>query len=162
MRLAALLSCLLTILLLASCRPSQPEQPSHIRIEPSRPAKGTPPGKPASGPATAQEMGIAFYPGAKTESSTLVRDDMGVTGVVLLSTRDSYASVVEHYRKRYERPFTKVVNLGNDQGQSMAFNWQTAHGNFTVTIKQDVRGHRTLIHLVRTPGVSASHKQPRT
>jgi hypothetical protein len=97
-------------------------------------------------------MGIDFYPGAQTETSSLVRGARGMTGAVTMATRDPYADVVSFYRRQYEPRGAKVVDLSGPDGAATALNWQTPHGNFTVTIKRDHAAKRTIVSLVRTSG----------
>jgi hypothetical protein len=131
-------------------------QGSHIRIEPSR-APGDPlRDKPTSGGATAQEVGIEFYPGAKMQTSSLVRDARGVTAAVKLVTRDSYTDVTYFYLDEYSSK-AKIVNLDSQEGRSLALNWQAPGATFTVDIKQDPVGKQTLIHLVRLTGSRTPH-----
>ena len=152
-----LLICLLAPLLAVSCRPAAPpaeSDASHVRIEPSR-APGDPlRDQPTPGVATAQEVGIDFYPGAKVDTSSLGRDARGVTAAVKLATRDSYTDVTHFYLDKYGRR-AKIVNLDGKEGRSLALNWRAPGATLTVDIKQDAVGKQTLIHLVRLTGTKA-------
>jgi hypothetical protein len=154
-RTCLLLCAVLLPLLVASCRreaaPPASSEESHIRIEPARAPTDPLRGKTPSGAATADEIGIDFYPQATLQKSSLVRDDRGVTAAATLSTRDAYADVTFFYRQRYEAG-SRVVKLDSKGGHGLAINWQTPSGNFTIEIKQDVAGKQTLIHLVRLTG----------
>jgi hypothetical protein len=149
-----LLAVLLAVLLVGSCRRATAPgaaEPSHIRIEPSRPPDDPLRKQPVSGTATPEEVGIEFYPGATIQESSLGRDGRGVTAAVRLRTRDAYADVLNFYSERY-RTRAQVVKLDGPEGHAMAFNWATPSANFTVEVKQDVAGKQTLVHLVRLTG----------
>ncbi|MBU0607114.1 MAG: hypothetical protein KKI08_04470 [Armatimonadetes bacterium] len=153
-RYSLLLVVLALPLLAVSCRHTAPppaSEASHIRIEPSRPLGDPQRDKPTPGVATAQEVGMDFYPGAEVATSSLVRDGRGLTAVVELTTRDSYTDVTHFYLDKYGR-LAKIVNLDGKEGRSLALNWQTPSATLTVDVKQDLAGKRTLIHLVRLTG----------
>lgn len=157
MRLTTIFLCLLALpIVLTSCRSGEDvaSEGSHIRIETGT-ADGAG-GKTASGAATSEELGIAFYPGAHVKDSTLMRTAEGVTGAVKLETTDAYDEVLRHYRTQCAPQLPRVVKLDSAEGKGSAINWQTPHGNFNVVIKQDLTRRRTLIHLVRTPGKPVS------
>lgn len=164
-RLGVLSLAALLALLAVSCRRAAPpvavSEPSHIRIEPAR-AKDDPlRDKVPSGAATEREVGMAFYPGATVQSSSLVRDGRGVTAVVKLATREGYAPVTQFYLNKYGR-LGKIVNLDGKEGRSLAINWGAPGATFTIDIKQDLAGKQTLIHLVRLTGSKdpKPHKEP--
>ncbi len=152
------LTALPLLLLAVSChRPGLPAtgEPSHIRIEPSRAPDDPLRHKPVPGVATAQEVGILFYPGAKVQTSSLVRDARGITAVVKLSTRDAYVDVAHFYQAKYAG-LAQMTNLDSKEGRSLALNWRAPGATFTVDIKQDLAGKQTLIHLVRLTGARSA------
>ena len=154
MRSAIIFLCLLALpIAMTSCRSGDEPaaEGSHIRIETAMP-DSSPAGKASSGGATAEELGIAFYPGAHVKDSTLMRTAEGVTGAVKLETTDAFDEVLRYYRTQCAPQLPRVVKLDSAEGRGSAINWQTPHGNFNVIIKQDLARRRTLIHLIRSPG----------
>jgi hypothetical protein len=161
-RWCLLLCALLLPLLAVSCR--RPDTPaagdaSHIRIEPSRPQGDPLRNQPTTGVATAQEVGIDYYPDARVVTSSLVRDGRGVTAAVKLTTRDPYDDVSHFYLNKYGQD-ARIVRLDDASGRSVAINWRTPSATFTVDVKQDLAGKQTLIHLLRLTGAKDAPHRP--
>jgi hypothetical protein len=148
--LTLLLSCCLPWCL-GACRPASQgaiEPGGTIRIETAEqdPAKRTT----VQQGVTAAELGMAYYPGAQVNKSELTTDAKGRVGGAELQTTDPYVQVVQFYREATAR-LRPVVRTRDEPGGAMTMlNWQDARGNYTVAIRRDEAGHRTVITLART------------
>jgi hypothetical protein len=140
--------------LLASCarRPAAPATPAapppYIRIEPS--TKSAPNKLAIQQGATDKELGIAFYPGAKVNKSGLVEGPKGNIAGAELQTTEPYASVVKFYRDKYATQKPSLQTVDDPAGTITMLNWQDMRGNYTVIIKRDNAGKRTVVTLAKT------------
>ena len=99
---------------------------------------------------TADELGLAYYPGATVNKSELQSDAKGRVGGAELQTMAAYADVVKFYRERYQ-PWRPVIRTRDDRdGPTTMLNWQDRHGNYTIVIKRDNAAHCTRVTLART------------
>lgn len=147
----AILIAVLTVLL-PSCRPQAgAETGAHIKITPAKPSRTSKitPVETREG-ATEAEVGLAFYPGATVSRSNYLRDKKGfISGAELLTT-DSYVEVVNFYRLKYQSQHPKELVRKGEREQSTALNWQDAHGNYTILVRQDAEAKRTVVTLAKT------------
>ncbi|MGE5531339.1 MAG: hypothetical protein ACM3VW_04385 [Bacteroidota bacterium] len=133
--------------LLSSCAKKPAPEP-YVRIEPS--------GKSAPGQMTVQqglteeELGIAYYPGAKVNKSGLMQGAKGAVGGAELQTTKPYADVVKFYRDRYQPQKPTVKSLSDPAGATTILNWQDMRGNYTVVIKRDNAAKQTVVTLAKT------------
>ncbi|MEN6644813.1 MAG: hypothetical protein ABFE08_20435 [Armatimonadia bacterium] len=149
----AMLVAVLTVLLPA-CKPAvEPEKApsSHIKITPSKPSRTSrvTPVETKEG-ATEAEVGLAFYPGATVNQSSYLRDKKGFISGAELVTHDGYVDVVNFYRLKYQSKQPKELVHKAEQEQSTALNWQDAHGNYTIVVRQDMKAKQTVITLAKT------------
>lgn len=140
--------------LLPACKPtaeSQGPAESHIKITPSKPSRTSrvTPVETKEG-ATEAEVGLLFYPGATVNQSSYLRDKKGFISGAELVTRDGYVDVVNFYRIQYQSKQPKELVHKDDQQQSTALNWQDAHGNYTIVVRQDAKAKQTVITLAKT------------
>lgn len=148
-----MLIAVLTVLLPA-CRPaaeSEKAPSSHIKITPSKPSRTSrvTPVETKEG-ATEAEVGLVFYPGATVNQSSYLRDKKGFISGAELVTTDGYVDVVNFYRLQYQSKQPKELVHEAEQEQSTALNWQDAHGNYTIVVRQDKVGKRTVVTLAKT------------
>jgi hypothetical protein len=138
---------LLAAVLLSSCARKPAAEP-YVRIEPS--------GKAAPGQMTVQqglteeELGIAYYPGAKVNKSGLMQGAKGAVAGAELQTANPYAEVVKFYRDKYQAQKPTVKSLPGSAGATTILNWQDMRGNYTVIIKRDDAAKQTVVTLAKT------------
>lgn len=145
------------VALLPACRPKAgPQAPaaSHIKITPSSPSRTSKitPVETKAG-ATEAEVGLSFYPGATVKRSSYLRDKKGFISGAELVTADGYADVVNFYRLKYQTHHPKELARKEEQGQSTLLNWQDAHGNYTILVRQDPVAKHTVVTLAKTSKV---------
>jgi hypothetical protein len=146
-RILCVCGMLLAAALLSSCAKKAAPEP-YVRIEPS--------GKPAAGQMTVQqglteqELGIAYYPGAKVNKSGLVQGAKGAIAGAELQTAKPYGDVVSFYRSKYQAQKPTVKSLADPAGPTTIINWQDMRGNYTVVIKRDNAGKQTVVTLAKT------------
>jgi hypothetical protein len=99
--------------------------------------------------ATAGEVGVAFYPGARVTKSQVAKTNGDLTAGAELTTTDSYQRVVDFYRQRYQCPELKVVAPAAAGGKLTLLNWQDVKGNYTVGVKRDDKAKCTVITLAK-------------
>lgn len=153
---------------LGGCRGKEPAAPTpaaapRIVIESARKAvaeatKHTPTGQDLRliAGATAEEVGIAFYPGATVASSELVKNNNSLTAGAKLTTRDPYQQVLDFYRARYKSPELKEKQSEGPEGKTTWLNWRDPQGNFTIAVWRDDAHKQTVITLARIK----SNKRP--
>lgn len=149
--LASLLLLLAAVTLLPSCAhkaatPTAPEP--YVRIEPS--SKSAPNKLAVQQGATDKDLGIAFYPGAKVNKSGLVEGPKGAIAGAELQTTEPYANVVKFYRTKYTALKPSLQTVDDPAGTTTMLNWQDMRGNYTVVIKRDNVGKRTVVTLAKT------------
>lgn len=149
--LAGLCLTLIALMLLPSCarRPAPSAAPEpYIRIEPA--SKSAPNKLAIQQGATEKDLGIAFYPGAKVNKSGLVEGPKGAIAGAELQTTEPYAKVVKFYRSKYAAQEPSFQTSDDPAGTTAMLNWQDLRGNYTVVIKRDNAGKRTVVTLAKT------------
>jgi hypothetical protein len=110
--------------------------------------------------ATAAEVGVVFYPGARVTKSQVANTNGGVTAGAELTTTDDYQKVVDFYRQRYQCPELRVKVTDTRGGKLTLLNWQDLKGNYTVGVKRDDQAKRTVITLAKVAAPRRPRHQP--
>lgn len=146
--LACLCLALVALALLPSCARKAATTEPYVRVEPA--SKSAPNKLAIQQGATEKDLGIVFFPAAKVNKSGLVQGPKGAIAGAELQTTEPYAKVVKFYRSKYAAQAPSVQTLDDPAGTSTMLNWQDLRGNYTVIIKRDNAGKRTVVTLAKT------------